>query len=883
MLFEAKGWLNSIRTRGRLTSLGVLRQGFSSTLINQMRMYSVYNGASRTSSACPLVLYIIILASIMAKQNPRSRLLPKKDGERVIDYLEDAFCYFHNIKGQAKKDLKIKERQRENPFSTQVDDDSKKLLPDGNSVSYSSVYNLHKRSGDRDFYTILLTAIYNIAVFYNEKEIKGTKPPLGEKKLTFLFDKLIGEKKASKNLVNPRIKPFLEEINEHLGNYEYDKAEKIYHKAIKISIREKDSYGKARLDLKYSHILKDKYFDFKKADNKLMRCLQEFKKKEAVEDTINTKRLLTQTKIHLRDYISAEIFASDVLESSENDKEKADAYVFIGSILISKNSMEKAIDALDKAIYFGTKLINSTEEKLIEQGNEIITFCYHNKSYILKIKGELEASNTLALKAVAGMRNLSDRKKLGQSLFEIAELEILQGNFNDKEWHEYLKESQIIFAEIRDHKWLAKCYDFEARVAFTMKKKTLALNIFSLGYEEIVKTNDLNGIGYFMIRFVSLFVEQNQISEAQEYLEQLIQFVNEHDIKHYWTDIYKYKVEIARLEGNKVDEDEYLKKLLLSYKQDFSNAKTEIAKLHLRGLIASIYEQQNELYRALNIFNKVAKGYEKLNVVDEQARAMLVAIQIKVKLGQKKGVDKAWKKIGKMLEGTSFYELQGSVKINLGSYFLHSGELEKSKRHLEEADYLVTKYNLKYKDELQKLLEEVKDRRNLISDPKYTFEYLIRRLYQGITKNPKSYKPLLRHWFYKYQNDLFNHFKKSTGLNAVIFNDTDEELKIKVKKFNWLFDYFISVSTDELAEAKSDIVDEYPYDNFEEGEAWIFNPNGNISEKTGKGLQKSQISRINDAAMKERYRFAAYEEKENFKIILQGWGPSLPEITYIFF
>lgn len=717
----------------------------------------------------------------------------------------------------------------------------------------------------------------------NEKEKGITWFPLWERK-KYVINKSRIEKKSKK--VNKILDPLLKEIIEFINKNNYNRAEEIYNKAN--NIENLDDYSLAKLKIQYSHILKNKYYDTEKEDKVLIECLNVFQKHQIIDDINTVKRLLIQTKANLQDYNTAEIFANDVLESAKTVKDLADAHVFLGFILIQKQDLIGAKSEMDKAIKYGNRLILKNEKEQVDYGIETITFATQNNSLIFKRLGKLEEAKSSSIKAIEGLRKLKKKKKLGMALFELTELSLLQGNFKDEKWTEYIEEAKTIFRELKDFSWLARCYDLVAKIAFMSNQPELALKIFEEGYREIQKTNDKNGVAHFLGKFVSFYIHQNDIENAKKSLSKLVEYAENNNIERAITESKKYSLKIAEIDGGVDNKEEYLNNLISEYEKEYNSEQSEITKLFILGKIASIYEEQNKLILALNTFKKVSKKYKELDIKSEYAKSLLMINQLKIKLGDRDDLLEIWQEVLKILDGTSYYSLIAVANINCGSYLLETRNFEKAQRYLEEAEYYVLKYKLPNKKDVEELLKEVRDRRDFTKPAEWTFEHMVNRLYFGISKRKDVLEPLLRHWYYKYQEDLIKHFSNKSGLNNIMFSDNIQLIYNFTNNLSWLFNYFLVVS-DENFSTNSDIIDcfEYPYENAEKGDhLMVKNTENKEGIENDLPLEKQLLNYLNKPINGKfpPYVFFPVLEKgwKNFKVFLGGKAFDLPSIAYSF-
>lgn len=694
---------------------------------------------------------------------------------------------------------------------------------------------------------------------------------------------------AIKIEIDQEIKPLLDEIKKLLDENKLDEAEVIYLKAKSISDSKNDDYSRALLQRRYARILKEKYFNIEGEDELLLDCLKIFQKYKQEEDIAHTKELLAQTKASLGDLNSAEIFVHDFLEFAKqkgNNDELARAYIVVGYVYLQKDDLHKANEFMDEAIKFGTRLFLETDKEKKEEGSETITFAYHNKSFIYQRLGNIQEAKACALKALEGHRKLNKKPELGKMLFGLAELECYSGNFSDVKWKEYIEEAKSIFRELEDYSMLARCIDFVSRIAYSTGQRELSLKIFEDGYEEIKKTNDKRGIAHFLEQFVSYFLAQKNYDEAENYLNELIEFATKHNLDKSITRAYENLAKIAERKGDMKLRDELLNSVITSYENEYTQQQSPARKAYILGKISFVKEQLNDLIGALAIQHKVAKIFEELNITSEYAKTLLIITELKIKLGDRSKLLESWQKISQILEGTSFHEIASLAKINSGSYLLGTGEYEMAQRYLEESQQMIFKYKLRYAKEVEGMLEEVKQKREIANQPETSFPEMINLLYGAINSKKNPLEPTLRHWFYKFEKDLFKHFYNLEGLKCFFYSDDLETVKNISQNLSWLFDYFLIASYEKFEESKWEKLI-YPYELIGWDVCFALIKKKDAGEddedETPASYEDILLHEINKPNKDGNFpRYIGTFEEKGTEITMPcfGWGRGLPSTSY---
>lgn len=689
--------------------------------------------------------------------------------------------------------------------------------------------------------------------------------------------------------IDDEVKTLLDELNKHLEENKIDDAENIYLKAKSIAENKNDDYSRAILQKRYARILKEKYFNVEGEDELLLDCLRIFQKYKKEEHIAHTKELLSQTKASLGDLNSAEIFINDFLDfakSTGKNDELARASIVAGYVYLQKDDLQKANQFMDDAIKFGTRLSLEDNKESNESGGETVTFAYHNKSFIYQRLGNIQEAKACALKALEGHRKINKKNELGKMLLGLAELECYSGNFSDGKWKDYIEEAKSIFRELEDYSMLARCIDFVSRIAYSTGQRELSLKIFQEGYEEIKKTNDKRGIAHFLEQFASYFLGQKNYDEAEKYLNELIDYATKNNIDKSITRAYENLARIAEKKGDIKLRDELLNTVITSFENEYNQQQSPAKRAHILGKISFIKEQLNDIVGALAIQHKVARIFKELNITSEYAKTLLIITELKIKLGDRSKLLESWQEISQILEGTAFHEIASLAKINSGSYLLGTGEYEMAQRYLEESQQMIFKYKLRYEKEVEQMLEEVKQKREIANPPETSFPEMIKLLYGAIDSKKNALEPTLRHWFYKFEKDLFKHFYNLDGLKCFFYSDDLKIINDTSQNLSWLFDYFLIASDEKFEESKWEKFN-YPYELIGWDVCFAFIKKKVEDEDDEDGLPSSYedilLNEINKPTKDGNYpRYIGTFEEKGTEITMPcfGWGRGLPSTAY---
>ncbi|NQU84979.1 MAG: tetratricopeptide repeat protein [Mariniphaga sp.] len=562
--------------------------------------------------------------------------------------------------------------------------------------------------------------------------------------------------------------------------------------------------------------------------------------------------------------------------------------MILGYIEEQHHHYDEALRYWDEAIKMGVKLTNSKKDSDKELGEYTIALGNHNKTFAYQKQGNNIEAKSCCLKAIDGHRKLNKKVELAKLLFEMTKIECFEGNYSEGKWKEYIEEAKSIFTELKDYSNLARCIDFISKIAYTLDQKELALQILKEGYEEIKKTKDKHGIAYFIESFALFFKMQGKFEIAEKHLEDLVKFSKSNSLNKYLIRSYRLIADVEEEKGNIEARDRNLSFVILELEKAFNKEQSLAKRAKTLGNIGEIYAKQENIRESLNIFERIAKIYKDLNDIKGYANALLIIAELSLKLRNRKNALENWQKVCDVVKGTAFHEFASMAKINSGSLLINTGDYDMAQRHLEEAQHLIHKYRLRHSDEVEELLQKIKDRRDITKPPKRTFANLVNRLYEGINKKPDALEPLLRHWYTKYEKELFQFYYNHSGLNCILYSDNEEKIHSLSNSFSWLFDYFLVASNETFNQENYDLV-VYPYEDFEADEHMVFiapeeNDKNNNSNQTLSSEERIllALNKPSNNGKLPRYLFMPTKFDDEVKIVLVGWGKGLPTIAYNF-
>ncbi len=679
----------------------------------------------------------------------------------------------------------------------------------------------------------------------------------------------------------------LKEFDKLIDDYKLIEAESLYkNEIVKYKLNE-DEYIIAKFNKLYAKLFQEKDFNIEEMDSLLTQCLATFQKFGQLEDIIETKAKLAHSKATLGDLNAAIIFSNEFLDASHNNTiNLARGYITEGFVYWQKGELEEGLVSMDKAILLGNKLVLSNIENDVKIGLEIIATGYHNKSFIYKEIPNITEAKAAALLAIKQHRKLNKKKQVGIILFQLTELEFFEGNFNESDWSNYIEEAKIIFREIKDFSWLARCIDLIAIAAYKAGLKELSLQIFEEGFIEIKRTKDKYVIAYFLERQINYFFMDKKFDKVEEYINELIVFSKDNNLPKSLTSANESLAELFNAREEIDKRDGLLKNIIDDYEKQFINEQSIYEKARIQEKIAQIKDQLNQLPDALQIYVQINKFYKEKNILDSYARTALIIIEIKEILGDTKNILSILIDLDSKLEGTTFYVSATATKLFLAHYYFYTDEFKTAKIYVEQALYLINKHKLSNLAKALKLQWQIDGKISALEPLEKEFNLALEELYDLIHEYPKFLEPLLRHWYYKNDKIIFSHFYQLSGVKALLVFDDIENINKVSKSLGWLFNSFFILS---LSPFDLWHFDEFisPYKFYETGDTFINIVRSN-QERSDVPTYLEQIATAFNNQNKKgnnylpSYVFARVDTGKEKLIIAIGRAKGLPNIAYEF-
>lgn len=308
-----------------------------------------------------------------------------------------------------------------------------------------------------------------------------------------------------------------------------------------------------------------------------------------------------------------------------------------------------------------------------------------------------------------------------------------------------------------------------------------------------------------------------------------------------------------------------------------------------KGIIAEGHMRKGNLREALRLFEVAANSIKDFKQIELYAPIKLEIATINMLLDNTEKATEQYLEIDEITNGTNLYSTAAVAKINLGEIYYRMQEYEKAQCYYEEAQHLVTKYKVDCFKALETLGNKIKVMKSLTIPADNSLIDMVTRFFEGVNKDPRNLRPLLRFWYYTYENDLTKYFYALAGINVVIFSDDLRIVEEITNSLKWLFDYFLVLPNETFKGVYKDLI-LYPYDNFETDEAYFLLEDLDLQSEELKGLSlhdtyiqvlKNKLTMDNDTP---RYFFRPVNTTEGkTENILVGWGEELPKIAYDFF
>ena len=234
--------------------------------------------------------------------------------------------------------------------------------------------------------------------------------------------------------------------------------------------------------------------------------------------------------------------------------------------------------------------------------------------------------------------------------------------------------------------------------------------------------------------------------------------------------------------------------------------------------------------------------------------------------------------IKRLVDGTPYYELIAGTAINIANYELDLGNYSEAKIFFLEANFLDTKYNLRFKSELKKLKDEIRDFEKINQPIEITFEELYKDLYDFIKWYPDAKDSIFRMWMYCRKHELGANIKSLHGIKFMICENDLSSFLLHSKELTGYFDLSLMVVSDEFPNTGLDIVP-FPKDK-------IIYPL--TAFPAGKEVNGVMYFEYLTGSIESRYTLCAgsmmtSDITGNEGLVITGWAPGLPPQAYDFF
>ena len=471
---------------------------------------------------------------------------------------------------------------------------------------------------------------------------------------------------------------------------------------------------------------------------------------------------------------------------------------------------------------------------------------------------------------------------------ELTELECSEGRFKEKEWTIYIEKAKIIFRELKEFTLLADCYYKIARIAYFVGQIELAIKISEEGFAEIKKTKNNDGIAKYMQWFCTLFLENEKLEEAEKYIIDLVDFAIINNLNNFLAKAYEDLAEIYYLKYDNVNYNKYLGLAFKCLIKEYGEIQSIHGKAEILENQGSIFRKLGKIDNAIEIYHKVKKIYESINDLPAQARVLSELADMALNKGDRSKAIEIWSNLLNIIEGENLFSLEAYCKINIALFNFKMGDYSKAVGYLKDAERLNEKHKLKYTKYINDIFLKVNERIHLTSTSKYTYEELLKYLYDGLSKDPKSFERILRFWYTNYSIDIYKHLYNSGGLKFAIFTDSHTEFEQTISVLGLFGDYFLAIAKSEFPKISYDVFIN-PWEYLAPGDFLVVFEKINAKKKISieKPNYEKQIYEVLNKPNKDgelpRYMLSAGKEGRKIVFYRGGWGCGLPQISYDFF
>lgn len=612
---------------------------------------------------------------------------------------------------------------------------------------------------------------------------------------------------------------YVKKIENNINTLEYDEISKLYTVGTKVALSLNDEYGTATLNKLYAEYLIKINESIDKAKMLLEHCLRVYIAIGYPEAEDHIKERLAEVEILLGNYIAAELYISDYINSTIDKTPYQYALGYFTAANISQNlgDYTQREKYLIKVKVLALNMLESKDEKQKIEGRYFLNNINYAKGLYKKQEGLLDEAKGYFEKICDTALTKDEINIRVNSLFRLSEIEIINGNWSSGKWLEYLLKIKTIAIENKEFYLLAMTICHIAKLSIDRNEIEIAIEILEAGLTEIIATKNSRALNYYQSIYVQVFVLKNDYEKAEASLVQYLQYIEgkgqqKNEIHSLWNLL---NIQVAT--GNEVKKQNYIDILLQKYN---SRMLEEISDYEKGEYYVAIGDLQltNKNYAESKIsYANGIKVFKRIQNIEQEAEALLKLMECENDLKNFNVAYKIALDVVELVKDTNFQLSYFKGCMYCASYHFEN-DISQAESYLEEANNLDKKYKFQQHNQIFDMLGYLAEQKKQNSLSKISLKDMISRLYEGITSKKSRPESVIRFWYYKYRNELYSEIKNRTGLKAVIFNDNLEMIIYLRNGLSWLFQWFSIISNNQFEEKGIEDKFLYPFNEVDKDE-----------------------------------------------------------------
>ncbi|MBI4684896.1 MAG: tetratricopeptide repeat protein [Nitrospirae bacterium] len=580
-----------------------------------------------------------------------------------------------------------------------------------------------------------------------------------------------GEIDAASNIPDD-VKQLFEDWKTLRDTGRYEDAKSLAQKALALAEHYKNGLTIAQAKYCLAVLLRE--WDKKPADARalLQECLQELRGSNSEKRLSATLYELGVLEIDEGDLDQAEAYVTQALDIDKKRGRKISIvqdHIQLGWISDHRGHSKEAIEFYDYALTGALSVYQDHDSDTEKDAIQSIAACYQHKGLVYEREGKVEEVASNYIRALEWHRKSGYKPDLGKILYLLARLKYREGQYD--EGSDFLNEATLIYSDIGDHVFHARCLDLKGRLLFTLGQVEKATATFEAALTIAEKCDDYKDQESYLNKLGHIYLEGGKLERAKEFFERARELSQREGLIDGYASSVKNLALIANKNNNPKERDGLLSDGIKALEKLLHSIQTEPRRAFIIGNIGFFYEMTENFREALTYYQRSQKAYEALSDVGGIAHCLGSIARMKGLLGEKNEEFDIYRSLKKLVAGTPYYDIIAGTAINLGEIQMQLGNLEEAKILFQEAELLCRKFNLQYSGHLRKSLQRLQEKINLRKPPGLNFKQLVEELFELVRWFPEAQDSTLRLWMWGRQEDLLGNYRNNADIKFMLCED----------------------------------------------------------------------------------------------------------------